>query len=225
MVNLQALLKSRPAIEFLLGLCIGLSCSMVFSPFVNDLCNTMSLGSSANDAQSELVFEDSAVHTDAKKQVKSRPTRPRFVNTELGIREKIFFGVLSTGESLETRAIAINTTINSDAMKLAFFLTTAGMQSGSVQSQLPLVLFSDNSFVEDALWFHSFRYVGERYLNTFDWFFFIQDRSYISASNIVSFVDRISVAGNHLIGKPIKHSSNGATTCDTSAGVLMSNVS
>jgi len=225
MAKLLTFMKSRPAIELLLGLCVGLSISIIFSPFIDDLCNNVGLHSPIDEFESDSKLEGASAVVVNNNQVKLRPTRPRFASTELGIREKIFFAILTTSKTLENRAMAINTTINSHTLKIAFFLIDAKVHSNSVQSQLPLVAFADDSSAPDALWFHTFRYVGERYSNTFDWFFFVPDSIYISTSNIVDFVDRISVAGSHLIGKPLPELINGASTCDTKNGVLMSNVS
>jgi hypothetical protein len=202
MVKLHVLVKSRPAIELLLGLCVGLSFSIIFSPVIDDLCNNTILTTSDIGLEADYEHEDSTESLDMKSHVKLRPTRPRFASTELGIREKIFLGVLATGESLETRALAINATLNSHSPKLAFFITTSRLRSESVQSQLPLVAFSEDASTPDSLWFRAFKYAGERHLNSYDWFFFVEDNMYVSASNIVHFVDRISVAGSHLIGKP-----------------------
>ena len=223
MARAHGLSKTRPAIELLLGLCVGLSISIIFSPVVDDLCYNVSLNSTAVELESYMDNKDGSAAGETENPIKTRPARPRFVSTELGIREKIFFAILTTTKTLETRAIAINTTINSQSLKLAYFLMDANLHSSPAQSRLPLVAFDEDKTVTDALWFRSFKYVGDKYSNTFDWFFFVPDSVYVSASNIVNFVERISVAGTHLIGKP--EQKYGVTTCDPKAGVLMSHVS
>ena len=215
MARAPAFLRPRPAVELLLGMCVGLAITIIFSPVEEDVCYNVTLNSTGIALE---TYSDTHATGAAKK-----PVRPRFVSTELGIREKIYFAILTTTETLETRANAINTTINSHSLKLAYFLIDAKMHSSPVQSHLPLVAFDGNKTDTDALWFRSFKYVGDKYLNTFDWFFFVPDSVYVSASNIVNFVERISVAGNHLIGKPKEK--HGASACDPNVGVLMSHVS
>jgi len=205
--------------QLLMGLCIGLALGLVIVPFVEEMqCTEEQTAAIANPS-----LESSTKSAVKKSNAKPR-VRPRFAGTELGIKEKVLFVVTTSVQSLDTRAVAVNKTMSPHPSKV-LFCVTATSQSFDVPPQLPLVTFINDRTDANLTLLRALHYVTERYGTVYDWFFFSPDSVYVNSAKVMDFLDHISVAGYHLIGKPLKSAYPGVMTCDYSAGVLMSSVS
>lgn len=239
MTNIYSIVLSKPAMPVLMGLCIGVALSLIVAPFLESHCGTLSPEYSAGlpirplivkshqavdvaDVPPLVVNKDAIPENSRQQQPQQRLIRPRFISTELGIHEKLFVAILTSAETFETRGFAVNRTLNHFLEKVSFFLSS---RSGMPTTTIPAVVFSDNK--QHMTPFHTFRYIGDHYINAYDWFYVAPDSTYVNGEQLVNFVSHISVAANLLIGRPVE-SGNGETLlaagCNLGAGILMSQV-
>ena len=143
--------------------------------------------------------------------------RPRYISTELGIREKLFVGVLTTKESLDTLGVAVNKTLSQYVTKLVFFMYSKGQ---GLPSGIPIVLFTDEK--KHLVPFYMFKYIGDHYVRAYDWFFFLRDDTYVRGNLLFDMVNHISVSKDLLMGRPQENEEG--VICDLGYGVLVSQV-
>ena len=140
------------------------------------------------------------------------PTRTRYAATELGIREKLFIGILSTVDSIETSGIAMNKTMGHFVEKLVFFMS-GGSQ---VPAGLNVKLFTNEQ--RQQLPFHILKYIEEHYARTYDWYFFATDSTYVRAERLNEMVNRMSIIYEVYMGSPR------GNVCPLEGGILLSQV-
>ena len=226
----------KPTMFLLLGTSFGFSCNFfmvsIFDHVFLQSWRQRSLteleenrGTIPRPNTSEEVFEVRYRLKEYSKQEldqirhQNQTKRPRFLDTELGIREKIYVGVLTSPDSIETFGVAVNKTLNHLLPRLAFFMNNQGKVSLPGMS---LVSFSDSK--SHMIPFHALKYLIDNHLDAYDWFFVFPDTTYIRGNRLLKLVRGISVAENLLIGKPVNVIKGRASSCDLQAGVLISQV-
>ncbi|XP_035779035.1 chondroitin sulfate synthase 2-like [Anopheles albimanus] len=164
----------------------------------------------------------------AKKVVKNI-VRPRYYYTELGIREKLFLGVLTTTENIDSLATAINRTAAHLVNKIKFFIHAENMKS---YFQLKnIVGFTDTR--ENLRPFHMIKFLADNYLDEYDYFLLVTDTTYVNARTLRNQLEHLSVTMDVYMGRPLAtdgekvgepeegiSSSNGY--CDLNAGIILS---
>lgn len=142
--------------------------------------------------------------------------RPRFHKAELGIRNKLFVGVLTSPESISTFAIALNKTASKFVDKMMFFIDAPSAQRLNVSSlKLPgIVGFTDTRKVLKP--FHLVKYVSDNFLEDYDFFFIIKDTGYIQAQRLYEFTKKISINHDVHMGQIIDNTSNADKVCSIS---------
>jgi hypothetical protein len=118
--------------------------------------------------------------------------RPRYYSTELGIREKLFVGVLSSQRDVSTRGVALNKTIAHLVDKVMFFIDSPGHQKLNISMPGGIVGFTDTRRTLKA--FHMLKYITDNFLDEFDFYFLVRDATYIKAHELSAIVQRISVS-------------------------------
>lgn len=112
--------------------------------------------------------------------------RPRHTSVELGIRNKLFVGVLSKTRMLSPLASYLNQTLSAASNKATFFINNAEMSEKRLLETTPpgvkVVNFNDDR--DHLLAFHSLKYVIDNYIDTYDWFFFVTDETFIRANKV-----------------------------------------
>lgn len=141
--------------------------------------------------------------------------RPRFASTELGIREKLFVGVLSTPQTVNSFGMALNKTFAHYVTKTQFF--TNG-KSGFPPPGMHVVSFPDND--NKKLPIHVLKYLKEHYANTFDYYLFITDRTYIRGEKLFELVSHISISEEVHMGALLQKGEKDSCTLD--GGILLS---
>lgn len=142
--------------------------------------------------------------------------RPRYYSTELGIREKLFVGVLTSMDQLDYRAVAINRTIAHLSDKLKFFMSVSHKYKGG-NSLGNIVGFTD---VRESLRpFHIIKYISDSFGQEYDYFFLMKDSSYLNVNLLKYIVNKISVSQDVYLGTKVTDGS----FCSLDAGVLISN--
>lgn len=136
----------------------------------------------------------------AKKTVKNI-IRPRYYSSELGIRDKLFIGVMTTQENIDTLATAFNRTTAHLVDKIKFFINAAD----NVKSNFKLkniVGFTDTR--EHLKPFHVLKYLADNYLDEFDFFLLASDTSYVNVNRLLEKLYHISISYDVYIGSPVR---------------------
>lgn len=142
--------------------------------------------------------------------------RPRYYSTELGIRDKLFIGILTKEENINSQATALNKTIAHLANQIKFFITANVVKDNLTLSNV--VGFTDTR--EMLKPFHLLKYVSDNYLEDFDYFFIISDVAFINGRRLLEIVNKISVSEDVYMGVLGEGDSQ---YCDLDAGILISN--
>lgn len=108
-------------------------------------------------------------------------TRPRYVADELGIREKVFIGVLTEGKNLNSFAIFLNQTLADHANKVVFFV---GETSERAPSGIEVLVVNDHQPKLKLL--HIFQYLAQEKTKQYDWFFLIPDNTFVRGYKVIS---------------------------------------
>lgn len=231
----SVLVHSRQSSSVIIGLCIGIALSLIRTPFIDDGCSrSMSpdlfsggrLGklrdlrsdgmSSDRDYEPRLVL-DNYNKEDALKPSKSEKLlRPRYYTTELGMRDKLLVAVISTKDSIGSFGIALNKTLNHHVDKVIFFID--GIGSKKLGLNIPIVGFKDEKPLIKV--FRVLSYLHENYLNEFDYFFVVSDRTYIHGRKLYRMVQRISISKNVHMGMLMDNPES--LYCSIDAGIILS---
>lgn len=221
-----------------IGLCLGMAMSLMYAPFSETSCETFLARQDPQEmvhvritkslkSQDKEVFEphirepkplpaDSASKGNGAGGSKSPFVRPRFASTELGIREKIFVGVVTSRNTINTLGVAVNKTVSGYVTKLVFFVdgnmptTPAGMT---------IVKVADNH--AHLIPVHMLRYVTEQYHNIFDYYLFLTDQTYLRAERVFDLVSHISVSQHVHVGLA-KSAEAGKPFCHLDGGIILS---
>ncbi|KAL6100611.1 chpf [Pungitius sinensis] len=154
--------------------------------------------STANDAASEEDFEPRIV---PYKQVQQGPPkkvfRAKYISTELGMRERLFVGILTSKNTINTLGVAVNRTISHHLDTVIFF-------TGTRNRKVPHGMFVVSHGDERLIWnmFQNIKYVLDRHIDEYDWFYFVQDDAYTEADRIKALVDHLSMDREVYMGRP-----------------------
>lgn len=208
-------------IYLIVGVCMGISLSLFLVPITN----------LENEEKVEYLFQSPRVpeasdEYEPKVNIANKPlkakkipkmfVRPRYYSTELGIREKLFVGIITSRTYLHSRDIAINKTIAHLVDKVRYFISIS--EGAKPNVSLPgIVGFTDTRSILKP--FHVLKYITDNYLEDYDYYFFIKDVSYINARKLVDFVSKISVSQDVHMGIPTEIQ----TYCSLDSGILLSN--
>lgn len=122
--------------------------------------------------------------------------RPRYYSSELGIREKIFIGVITTQDNINTLATAINRTTAHLVNKIKFFINADNVKSNYKLKNI--VGFTDTR--ENLRPFHVIKYIADNYLDDYDYFLIIQDNVYVDARKLKSMLYHMSITFDLYMG-------------------------
>lgn len=181
---------------------MGLSLSMMTIPVDIDNYN-----SNAEHLMQYPSYQEDLDEYEPKININNKPQqaqkvsktliRPRYYSTELGIREKLFIGVLTNQQHLYSRDIAINKTVAHIVDKVRYFISIPEGTKPNVT--LPgIVGFTDTRSILKP--FHTMKYIIDNYLENYDYYFLIKDVSFINVKELVKFVTKISVSQNVHVG-------------------------
>jgi hypothetical protein len=134
----------------------------------------------------------------------------------LGIREKLFVGVFSSEEKVNSQAVHLNKTIGHLVDQIKFFIT-AQYKLKSKFNLTGLVGFTDTRAKYRP--FQVFKYIGDNFAQDYDYYFLANDYTFINAHKLNDMVKKISVSMDVYLGSPVTDGSY----CNLDAGIILSN--
>lgn len=133
----------------------------------------------------------------AKKMVKNI-IRPRYYSSELGIREKLFIGVLTSQQNINTLATAFNRTAAHLIGKIKYFINAADNVRTNFQLK-NIVGFTDSR--DHLKPFHILKYIADNYLDEYDFFLLTTDNTYVNVPKLLEKLNHISISYDVYIGQ------------------------
>ncbi|KAK5849878.1 hypothetical protein PBY51_014177 [Eleginops maclovinus] len=202
----------RPALPLILGLSLGCSLSLLMVSWTqgdtDDSCGD-ELGNGrlfrgrgdaqrdSRDGAGEEDFQPRIVpyHKDPNKPHK-KVLRTRYIHTELGIRERLLVGVLTSRATLNTLAVAVNRTIAHHFHRTFFF---TGLRSPKLPHGMTVVAHGDDRPV--WLMYETVRHLHQHYGSDYDWFLLAQDDTYMQANRLLELVGHLSAGQDLYMGR------------------------
>ncbi|XP_059182591.1 chondroitin sulfate glucuronyltransferase [Centropristis striata] len=202
----------RPALPLILGLSLGCSLSLLMVSWTqgdtDDSCGdevgngrfSMGRGDAQRDSRDGAGEEDFQprivpYHKDPNKSHK-KVLRTRYIHTELGIRERLLVGVLTSRATLNTLAVAVNRTV-AHRFHRTFFFT--GLRSPKVPHGMTVVAHGDDRPV--WLMYETVRHLHQHYGSDYDWFLLAQDDTYMQADRLSELVGHLSAGQDLYMGR------------------------
>ncbi|XP_060944617.1 chondroitin sulfate synthase 2 [Limanda limanda] len=159
---------------------------------------TNSISSPSEGGESEELLEPRIVpYKQVQQGDPKKVFRARYISTELGIRERLFVGVLTSKNTINTMGVAVNRTISHHLDSVIFF---TGMRNRKVPHGMFVVSHGDERLIWNM--FQTIRYILDHYINEYDWFYFVQDDTYTEADRIKTLVDHLSMERELYMGSP-----------------------
>ncbi|XP_055363731.1 chondroitin sulfate glucuronyltransferase isoform X2 [Betta splendens] len=134
-------------------------------------------------------------HKDPNKPHK-KVLRTRYIHTELGIRERLLVGVLTSRATLNTLAVAVNRTVAHHFHRTFFF---TGLRSPKVPHGMTVVAHGDDRPV--WLMYETVRHLHQHYGSDYDWFLLAQDDTYMQADRLSELVGHLSAGQDLYMGR------------------------
>lgn len=145
--------------------------------------------------------------------------RPRYYSSELGIREKIFIGVMTSQENINTFATAFNRTTAHLVNKIKFFINADSVKANYQLKNI--VGFTDTR--ESRRPFHVIKYIADNYLDDFDYFLLVPDNVYVDARKLNALLYHMSITfdlymGGTRVGADVDAHGGEAAAAEAGAG-------
>lgn len=229
-------LRFRPIIPAIIGVSLGFALSMFYIPVVEQQClydleesQVLILGHQQpglSDSRSARSSEDNSkpvLHNTVAPKVThfSYGLRPFYVASELGHRDKLLVGILTTEENIDSLVLAINNTWAPLLPKIIFFTPFSKdvefYEKYNKVLGLPIVQLADveeESFSKTKLSFRMLKYMHEHYINHFEWFMRVEDAMYIKPEKLLEFLNSVNSSKDVYIGRPGSFKANGVKASD-----------
>ncbi|XP_054728501.1 chondroitin sulfate synthase 2 [Anastrepha obliqua] len=192
---------------FVFGILVGLALSFYLPEDVWDLVQQEECPQEiAENSLIEKFGQDFEPHLNliskplaAKKPAKN-VNRPRYYSSELGIREKIFIGVMTSQDNINTLATAINRTTAHLVNKIKFFINADNVKTNYKLKNI--VGFTDTR--ESLRPFHVIKYIADNYLDDYDYFLIMPDTVYVDARKLKAMLYHISITFDLYMGAKLE---------------------
>ncbi|XP_071398264.1 chondroitin sulfate synthase 2-like isoform X2 [Centroberyx affinis] len=209
----------RPIGPIVIGISLGFTLSLLSVNWVEESCfldgkandditvaqdgqlkgarkpNSISTG---NDVESEEDFEPRIVpYKQVQQSAPKKLFRAKYISTELGMRERLFVGVLTSKNTINTLGVAVNRTISHHLDTVVFF---TGMRNRKIPHGMFVVTHGDERLIWNM--FQTIKYILEHYISEYDWFYFVQDDTYTEADRIKDLVGHLSMDRELYMGRP-----------------------
>ncbi|XP_017337738.2 chondroitin sulfate synthase 2 [Ictalurus punctatus] len=124
--------------------------------------------------------------------------RAKYASTELGIHERLFVAVVTSKNSLNTLAVAVNRTLNHHLDGRLIFFT--GSHNRKVPHGMFVVAHGHEHPVPNM--FQTVQYLLEHHVAEYDWFFILQDDTYIQPDRLKTLVGHLNMDLQLYMGHP-----------------------
>lgn len=224
-------LRFRPIIPAIIGVSLGFALSMFYIPVVEQQClydleesQVIILGhkqpglSDSRKARSEEVNSKPVLHNTVAPKVShyGYSLRPFYVASELGHRDKLLVGILTTEEKIDSLVLAINNTWAPLLPKIIFFTPFSRdvdfYEKYNKVLGLPIVQLSnveDENFSKTKFSFNMLKYMHDHYINNYEWFMRVEDAMYLKADKLLELLNSVNSSKDVYIGRPGSYKANG----------------
>ncbi|XP_066301515.1 chondroitin sulfate glucuronyltransferase-like [Branchiostoma lanceolatum] len=229
-----SMLYLRPFMPLIVGLSLGFTLCLVCLPLLEEGCTSegsvdqvarLRKPNSVQESSQDVLqnyndddFEPRIITN--PKPVKSggkQPFRARYISTELGIREKLVVGVLTSRESLDTVAVALNKTLAHYIHKLLYFTGTRNVKA---PGGMYVVTHGDDRPVWEMA--QTIRYINDHFHKDYDWTYLVTDNTYVQGDRVTNIFDHISMNRDVYMGKRAAFTDMDGYYCKIGHGVVLS---
>lgn len=209
----------RPIGPVIIGISLGFTLSLLSVSWVEESCDVNSIGdegivlsqdgslkgarrpnsiSPGNDGEEEEDFQPRIIPYKPVKQTQPKKLfRAKYISTELGIRERLFVGILTSKNTINTLGVAVNRTITHHLDNVVFF---TGTRSNKIPHGMIVITHGDERLIWNM--FQTIKYILEHYITEYDWFYLAQDDTYTQADRIKALVEHLSMDRVLYMGSP-----------------------
>ena len=179
--------STKYTLPLMTGLIVGFAFSLLFMPFFDcDLKNDEIQSLRSNLKNQELDDFEPRINLQGKPRKPQKATnkliRPRYVASELGIREKLFIGVLVNNQNkLTSLTTLLNQTLSAYSNKLMFFVNNLN-NDNMISQGSSVISFNDNHEILKP--FNTFKYILDNHINNYDWFVLVSDTTFIRGDKV-----------------------------------------
>lgn len=211
----------RPIGPVIIGISLGFTLSLLSVSWVEESCDVNAVGdegialnqdgslkgarrpnsiSTGNDGEEEEKedFQPRIIPYKPVKQTQPKKLfRAKYISTELGIRERLFVGIITSKNTINTLGVAVNRTIGHHLDNVVFF---TGTRNRKIPHGMNVVTHGDERLIWNM--FQTIKYILEHYITEYDWFYLAQDDTYTQADRIKALVGHLSMDRVLYMGSP-----------------------
>lgn len=222
-------MRFRPVIPAIIGVSLGFALSMFYIPVVEQQClydleesQVLILGHQQpgeSESRKTTSKESKPVtHNTVAPKVThfSYGLRPFYVASELGHRDKLLVGILTSEENIDSLVLAVNNTWGPLLPKIIFFTPFSRdvdfYEKYSKVLGLPIVQLTDvedENFSKTKMSFKMLKYMRDHYANNFEWFMRVEDAMYLKAEKLVELLNSVNSSKDIYLGRPGSFRANG----------------
>lgn len=228
MKSVRSLIRFRPLVPAIIGLSLGFALSMFYIPIVEQQClydleesqvylmnsRHIKLQESKGKTHDPIVSEkpERVVHATVAPKTShfNDGLRPFYIASELGKREKLLVGVLTSEDHLDSLVLAINNTWAPELPRVIFFIPYSRdsefHEKYTKVLGIPVVQLDVDSEEDTApqlkLSFKMLKYMYEHHINNYDWFLRAEDSIYIKPEKLMEFINSANSSRSSYIGRP-----------------------
>ncbi|CAH3131074.1 unnamed protein product [Pocillopora meandrina] len=227
-------MRFRPVFPAIIGVSLGFALSMFYIPVVEQQClydleesQVLILGRQQPGMSdtSEKRTEESkpVVHNAVPPKVThfSYGLRPFYVASELGHRDKLLVGILTTEENIDSLVLAVNNTWGPLLPKIIFFTPFSRDVDFSEKYNkvlgLPIVQLADvedENFSKTKLSFKMLKYMYDHYANNYEWFMRVEDSMYLKPEKLLELLNSVNSSKDVYLGRPGSYRAKGGDNGD-----------
>lgn len=227
-------MRFRPVFPAIIGVSLGFALSMFYIPVVEQQClydleesQVLILGRQQPGMSdtSEKRTEESkpVVHNTVPPKVThfSYGLRPFYVASELGHRDKLLVGILTTEENIDSLVLAVNNTWGPLLPKIIFFTPFSRDVDFSEKYNkvlgLPIVQLADvedENFSKTKLSFKMLKYMYDHYANNYEWFMRVEDSMYLKPEKLLELLNSVNSSKDVYLGRPGSYRAKGGDNGD-----------
>ncbi|KAF5271137.1 hypothetical protein FQR65_LT17717 [Abscondita terminalis] len=212
---------------------VGIALGTCLSYYLDTPCTEYSKPVAVLPSPGGVIRNRTVEKPATRKVVDDKLVRPRYLSTELNMRDKLFIGVLTSEDKINSQAIYINKTIAHLVDRIKFFIT-AHNKMKNMFNLTGIVGFTDSRHKYRP--FQIIKYIGDTFMHGFDYYFLMNDYNYLNVRKLKKIVEKISVSNDVYLGSSVDEGSYCnlgfnfillkyvyATAVVVDAGVLLSN--